>query len=100
MTRRHTLGLGCILLACFACNDSKNETAARPVAPVTETAKLESASRPTTASDTPVVDKLTCPTGCTKISRTEPAPRCCACSGREGLWTKSSFSATTWLCQR
>lgn len=85
-----------------ACSDRKNETTGRNDAPAPEAAKVQRALTPgpSKASGGAVVDKLTCPTGCTKIARAEPAPRCCSCAGREGLWTKSTFSATTWICQR
>jgi hypothetical protein len=55
-----------------------------------------SGEAPPTAS---VRDKLTCPTGCVKISATAPSPACCNCKGQDRTWKRASWSPTTWLCQ-
>ncbi len=40
-----------------------------------------------------------CSTACTRISLTSVSGECCSCNGVLGAYVRSSYSATTYLCQ-
>jgi hypothetical protein len=100
MKKLHPIASCFALLLIFACSDHGE--------PGTDGARDETSveSRPAqrspaegTPTGTSVQEKLTCPSGCVKISSTPPVPLCCNCNGQEHIWKKSTWSATTWLCQ-
>jgi hypothetical protein len=98
----------CIALAfMLACSDRGSEpteldgTQDEPPAPTTsgERADEPSAAADEARPEASVRDKLTCPSGCVKISAVQPSPACCNCNGQDLTWTRSAWSATTWLCK-
>jgi hypothetical protein len=87
------------LMVTFACSDPKGAETE-----LDDTSSAKAAAEPRSSEGNavpgaPVVDKLTCLPGCTKISTTEPVPKCCNCNGQDRQWKRAAWSGTTWLCQ-
>lgn len=88
----------------FACSDRGSEAPERDALRDEPSAEARLPEQPPsvdgTAAPSPSVrDKLTCPSGCVKVSSAAPSPSCCNCNGQDRTWKRSSWSATTWLCQ-
>src|SRR5262245_34412153 len=89
-----------LLLACSDRGSTEDDADGTPDEPAVEArAEQPSVAESAPAPSASVVDKLTCPSGCVKISATQPSPACCHCNGQDRSWKRSSWSATTWLCQ-
>ena len=93
------------ILACSGRGSDEGELDGTHAATSAETTTAETTSeRPQSAEadptpSAPVRDKLTCPSGCVKVSATPPSPTCCNCNGQDRTWKRSTWSPTTWLCQ-
>jgi len=87
----------------FACSDRGSDDAGldgtHDEARVDNAAAQRSTSPASTTPEATAREKLTCASGCVKISATQPTT-CCSCNGYEGHWKRSAWSATTWLCQQ
>ena len=91
------------LLFLIACSDRGSEQPEREARHDEASAEMRPAqpqSEESSPTSSPSVrDKLTCPSGCVKISTTAPSPACCNCNGQARTWKRSTWSPTTWLCQ-